>query len=156
HTTHSMTVRVQTSGISLMVPTLSVFTADHKLVGTAAAAGPLHGDVSVRLDNVKPGETYYFKVEGATADVFDVGSYRLKIDFGDPASALTINLLDAAYIAGAAQGRRPGRGQLSRDGHGPGSAEQQALRLRRQREDRQGRRHGLLPSGHARRDGRGA
>ncbi len=81
-TSSSATVTVQTSGVSLLTPRLSVYDANGALLGTASAVDPLHGDVSVALSNVSPGEILYFKVESARADVFGIGAYRLKIDSG--------------------------------------------------------------------------
>ena len=77
-----MTVRVQTSELSLLVPRLSVYDANHQLVATTAAVDALHGDVAVTLDNVVHGAVYYFKVEGAADDVFGIGGYRLQVDSG--------------------------------------------------------------------------
>lgn len=101
YATDTLTVRVQTSGVSLLVPRLSVYNEANELVGTAVASDPKNGDVQVQLSNVQPGATYYFKVEGASADVFGIGGYRLKIDLGDAASALQIQVLDSVYSGAA-------------------------------------------------------
>src|SRR5262249_6489385 len=110
YATGSLTVKVQTSGVSLLVPRLSVYNEANELVGTATATDPEHGDVLVQLDDAQPGATYYFKVEGASADVFGIGGYRLKIDLGDAASALQIEVLDSVYSGAAGR-------QVSQDTH---------------------------------------
>jgi Matrixin len=78
----TVTIKVQTSGLSLLTPRLSVYNASQQLVATSAAADPLSGDVSITLSNVKRGAVFYFKVEGARSDVFGIGGYRLKVNSG--------------------------------------------------------------------------
>src|SRR5205807_136177 len=82
HSDKDLTVTVQTAGISLLTPRLTVYDAAGNVVGTATSADPLDGGVCVHLKHTAPGETYYFKVEGSRSDVFGVGGYRLKIDSG--------------------------------------------------------------------------
>jgi hypothetical protein len=100
----TLTVHIQTSGISLLVPKLTVFNAQHQSVSTHAGQNVLNPDISVTLQNVTPGTTYYFKVDGATNDVFGIGSYRLKINDGSASAASQINYLDAFYSGAAARG----------------------------------------------------
>jgi hypothetical protein len=78
--TAGLTVRVKTSGISLLVPKLTVFDAAGNAVGSVTASGPLAGDLAVAVPNPVPGAVYYARVEGATGDVFGIGSYKLVID----------------------------------------------------------------------------
>jgi hypothetical protein len=74
----SMTVLLQTSGISLLLPRLTAYSPTQTVITSVAAADPLNGDLSVQLTNLVAGATYYIKVEAATSDVFGAGNYRLQ------------------------------------------------------------------------------
>jgi hypothetical protein len=74
-----ITVSVHTAGISLLVPRLTVYDSSQHVIASVTSSGPLNGDLSVRLDSVQLGATYYVKVEGSTGDVFGIGGYRLEI-----------------------------------------------------------------------------
>lgn len=73
----SLTIQVKTSGVSLLVPKMSVYNGAGQLVGTMAASNPLDGDVQLKLNNVSWGSTYYLRVEGNSADVFGIGGYQV-------------------------------------------------------------------------------
>jgi len=77
-----LTVRLQSGGVSLMAPKLTVYreleAGGFQLLGSASSATP--GDaVSVTLNQSVPGGHYFMKVEGAAADVFGVGRYALSV-----------------------------------------------------------------------------
>jgi hypothetical protein len=93
----TVTFQVQTTGVSLMTPKLTVYDASGQEVGTATSADPLGGGVSVQIANAVPGAEYFLKVEGGRADVFGVGRYRLKVHSGDTATTTQIAELDAHY-----------------------------------------------------------
>ncbi len=90
------TFTVQTGGLSLLTPRVTVYDAQGNPLGTAATTSPLDGGTSVQVNNLVPGATYYIQVQGARTDVFGVGSYRLKIDSG-AVSEQQIQSLDATY-----------------------------------------------------------
>jgi hypothetical protein len=68
-------IRVQTAGISLLAPTVTVTDASGRTLGSSSA-GPLMGGVSLHIDGITPGATYLIKVSG-TPDVFGVGAFSL-------------------------------------------------------------------------------
>jgi hypothetical protein len=72
------TIQLHASNISLLTGDLSVYDAAGHLVGSASAADPLHGDITLTL-NAQAGSTYYLRVGSATSSVFGVGSYQLNI-----------------------------------------------------------------------------
>jgi hypothetical protein len=92
----TVTVRVQTGGISLLTPKLTVLDQDGQVIGSSASTNPLGGGVTVQFSNAQPGQTYTIKVEGGRGDVFGIGGYRLKVDSGSCSQAL-ISTLDAVY-----------------------------------------------------------
>lgn len=76
----SMTIRLRTGGLSLASARITVYDSAQRVVGVSAATDPLKGGVAeVRIDKLLPLGTYYVKVEGATKDVFGIGSYRLEV-----------------------------------------------------------------------------
>jgi hypothetical protein len=72
-----MTVRLQTAGLSMLEPRLTLFNASGQVLGEASSADPSGAVLTVRLDQVQPNATYYARVRGAVADVFGVGRYSL-------------------------------------------------------------------------------
>jgi hypothetical protein len=75
----ALTVRVTTSGISLLVPSLTVYDGAGNVVATVAATSPLDGDLSVQIANPAVGQTYSIKVGNATQSVFGIGAYQLSV-----------------------------------------------------------------------------
>jgi hypothetical protein len=92
----SVTVRVQTAGVSLLTPKLTVYDANGNLVASAITTDPLAGGVSVQLSNVSSNSKFYFKVEGGQSGVFGIGAYRLKVDSGQISQVL-IAALDKVF-----------------------------------------------------------
>lgn len=75
----SATILLQTAGLSLLVPRLSVYDASGAMLRSVASSGPLGGDLRLTVEGLKPLATYYVKVEGASDDVFAIGAYQLAI-----------------------------------------------------------------------------
>jgi hypothetical protein len=74
-----LTIQVQTSGVSLLEPSLTVVDANGIVVGSASASDPLNGDLAVQLSNPVKGMNYYIDVGSATASVFGIGGFSLNI-----------------------------------------------------------------------------
>jgi hypothetical protein len=94
--TSSMTVEVQTVGISLLTPQLTVYNSMQQVISSASSTNPLNNDAVTYVNYLVPGQTYYFQVAGARSDVFGMGSYRLKI-FSGVLSPLVIANYDTIY-----------------------------------------------------------
>src|SRR5262249_10495864 len=73
------TVKLQASGLSLLQARLTVYDAARNVIGSVAAADPLHNDLTIHLNGTLLPATYYIKVESAVSGVFGVGSYRLDV-----------------------------------------------------------------------------
>lgn len=69
-------VRLKASGISLLTPSVTVYDAAGRVVGSAASTDPLNNDVTVRFSSLLGG-TFFIKVDGARNDAFGVGGYKL-------------------------------------------------------------------------------
>jgi hypothetical protein len=76
-----MTFRLQTAGISLLAPSLTVYDAGGNVLGQAQSTSDLGGVVSVHLDSVPTNTTYYVRVQAATTGLFAVGRYGLAVTF---------------------------------------------------------------------------
>jgi hypothetical protein len=80
-TLSSVVVRVKASGISLLTPSLTVYDAAGRVVGSASTTDPLNNDLTVRFTPGLLGGTYYAKVTGAAGSPFGVGGYKVAADF---------------------------------------------------------------------------
>jgi hypothetical protein len=88
-TTGTMVVKVQSSGLSLLAPKLTVYAADQVTVkGTASGLNQFGTTLTVTVTGVTAGQTYYLKVEGADASVMGTGAYALTLNFGNNPSPL--------------------------------------------------------------------
>jgi hypothetical protein len=93
-----VTFRLQTAGVSLMNPSLTVFDQAGRVLGPGAVTSTDLGGgvVKVTLAGVTPGQKYYARVDGATDDVFGVGSYALAVTLDDELKpAVTEERIDA-------------------------------------------------------------
>ncbi len=93
--TTNAAIRIQTTGMSLLVPRLTVYDAGGNVVRSVASAGPLGGDLHLGLSNLRRNANYYVKVERATRDVFGIGAYSLSVQTG----AATGKSADSARFA---------------------------------------------------------
>jgi hypothetical protein len=71
---------VKTSGISLLVPSVTVYDSHGHVLASEAAGSPLDGDLDVAVTGASPGNTYYVCVSNAVQNVFGIGSYQLSVD----------------------------------------------------------------------------
>jgi hypothetical protein len=80
----SLTVTVQSAGLSLFTPQATLYAANGTTVlATATSAGSLDGGtLTLTATNVTPGEQFYVKVSGADSTVFSTGEYALTLNFG--------------------------------------------------------------------------
>jgi hypothetical protein len=86
----TMTVTVQSSGLSLLTPRVSVYNASQVAIGSACVAPYRQGSspledgatLSVTVSGVTPGATYYVKVQGVDNTSFSTGAYALTLNLG--------------------------------------------------------------------------
>ncbi len=79
--TGPMTFRLQTAGLSVLAPKLTVYDAAGRVLGQALSTNAAGDAVTVTLPRTDPLATYFVRVEGATRDVFGVGRYALAVTF---------------------------------------------------------------------------
>jgi hypothetical protein len=82
-TTSTFTAQVQSTGLSLLAPTMTVYASDHTTVlGTACGSGQYGTTLSVTVQGVQAGETFYIKVAGSETTTLGSGKYALGLNFG--------------------------------------------------------------------------
>jgi matrixin len=103
----TLTVNVQSSGMSLLRPALTVYAADQVTVlGSASGAGSYNGaTLSVPVTGVTAGQQVYVAVSGADSSAFGTGAYTLGLSFAStaplPAVALPITqVLNGLILTG--------------------------------------------------------
>ena len=80
-TLSKVVVRLKASGISLLTSSVTVLDSLGRVVASAVSNDPLNNDLTLKFTPSLLGGTYYVKVDGAGNGVFDVGGYKLAVDF---------------------------------------------------------------------------
>src|SRR5207249_6789973 len=80
-TTGTMTVTVQSSGLSLLAPTLTIYDASQNQIGYASGAGQYGTTLSIDITAVSVGQQFYVKVGGADTTAFGTGKYAMTFAF---------------------------------------------------------------------------
>jgi matrixin len=80
----ALELSVQSSGLSLLRPAVTVYAADQLTVlGSASGAGSYNGStLTVSVATVNPSDTLYIKVAGADSTAFGTGEYALTLGTG--------------------------------------------------------------------------
>ena len=78
----TMTISVQSAGLSLLAPSLRVYDSNLQQIGIATGTGDLGSTLTLTL-NVTPDQTYYIRVAGANRTAFGTGAYALTVNLGD-------------------------------------------------------------------------
>jgi hypothetical protein len=76
-----ITFQFQSAGISLLTPKLTIVDSNGNVLGQAQASSDFGDTVTVHLNQSNSNQTYYIEVQGATQDVFGIGSYGLAVTF---------------------------------------------------------------------------
>jgi Matrixin/Bacterial Ig-like domain len=82
-TTNSPMITIQSSGLSLLSPKVTVYAADQSTVlGSANGQGQDGTTLTVNLSSIKAGQQLYIKVQGTDTTSFSTGAYALTANFG--------------------------------------------------------------------------
>jgi hypothetical protein len=83
-TNGTLTVNVQTAGLSLLRQSVTLYAANQTTVlASGSSAGALNGTtVSLKVTGVTAGQVFYLKVTGADTTAFGTGAYALTLNFG--------------------------------------------------------------------------
>ena len=82
-TNGTLTVNVQSAGLSLLMPTVTVYDALQQPLGSASGAGQYGSTLSVSVEGVAPLQLFTIKVAPAETSAFGTGRYALTLNFGD-------------------------------------------------------------------------
>ena len=77
---NTLTVRVQSAGLSMLAVKATLYSESGTVIGTAT--GSSSSTLTLSTSGIVDGEWYYVKVEGATGSDFDTGAYGLTLDIG--------------------------------------------------------------------------
>ena len=87
------TIRLQTAGVSLLEPRLTVYDASGQVVSEVASQ-TIGGDtLQLTLPQLDPDATYHVEASGATGDLFGIGEYVLAISY-DTRSTVGADAID--------------------------------------------------------------
>jgi hypothetical protein len=89
-----ITFQLQSAGISLLTTKLTIMDSKGNVLGQAQAASDLGDTVTVHLNQSSSNQTYYIEVQGATQDVFGIGSYGLAVTF-DATNTISTSALES-------------------------------------------------------------
>src|SRR5579883_1060989 len=76
-----VTVRLKASGLSLLTAQVTVYDAFGRVVATTASTDPMNNDLLLSFRTGLFGGNYTIKVQGASGNAFDIGSYKLAVDY---------------------------------------------------------------------------
>jgi hypothetical protein len=86
-TTGTLNLNVQSSGLSMLAPNVTVYASNEMTVlGSASGLGKYGTTLSVSVPNVYAGEQFYVKVQGADTTAFSTGNYAMTLNFGNSPS----------------------------------------------------------------------
>jgi hypothetical protein len=81
NTNGTMTVTVQSQGLSLLAPTLTVYNSCQAPIGSVCGAGQYGTTLTLNITGVSAGQQFYVKVAGADSTAFGTGNYALTFAF---------------------------------------------------------------------------
>jgi Matrixin len=81
-TTGTMVVRMQSTGLSLLSPSLAVFNSAGNTILAQQISNNLGDTVTVAIKNVSSGQVYDIRCQGSTTGNSGFGAYGLQLNFG--------------------------------------------------------------------------
>lgn len=86
-TSNSFTIKVQSKGLSLLAPALTIYAADQSTVlGSISGMDRTGNALALTVTNVTAGKRFYVKIAAADTSAFGTGAYALTLNFGTGAS----------------------------------------------------------------------
>src|SRR5262249_12002421 len=79
--TGTLSLTVQSTGLSLLAPRVKVYNASQAQLATATGSGSLGSTLTLKV-SVTAGQTYYVSVAGANTTPFGTGKYGMILNFG--------------------------------------------------------------------------
>jgi predicted Zn-dependent protease len=89
-TNGTLQITLQSKGLSLLAPSLTVYNGAQVQLASASNSGYVGSTLTVSIGGVSAGQQYFVKVAGANTTAFGTGAYGLSLDFGNnPSPAIT-------------------------------------------------------------------
>ncbi|MBI1916241.1 MAG: matrixin family metalloprotease [Planctomycetes bacterium] len=86
-TASTLQVVVQSQGLSLLMPTVTVYASDQStILGSASDTGYAGSTLTIPISNVTAGQQFYVKVTGNEASAFGTGKYAMTLNFSTGAN----------------------------------------------------------------------
>src|SRR5262249_17890433 len=86
-TAGTMTVRMQSTNLSLLAPSLAVFNSAGSTILGQQTSNNMGDTVTVTLPKVSAGQVYDIRCQGATTGVSGFGAYGLQVNFSSLSQA---------------------------------------------------------------------
>ncbi len=96
----TITVKAQSSGLSLLAPTLTVYNSSQQQIGSVSGAGQYGTTLSLSISGVSAGQQYYVEVAGADTSPFGTGAYAITLNLGT-GSGPTVPLPNTQLLNGS-------------------------------------------------------
>src|SRR5262249_60210485 len=94
-----LSVQLQSHGLSLLSPKLYVPNPAQTVLASASGAGQYGTTLSLTVNGITAGSTYYVEATGADTSAFSTGAYGLTLNFGTGPSP-TVPLPDTQLLNG--------------------------------------------------------
>lgn len=95
----TLSVSMQSSGLSLLAPKFTVYASNQTTVlGTASSTG-YGATLNLQISGLSAGQTYYIKAQGANTTAFGTGQYALVVNMGTGADP-TVTLPNTTLLNG--------------------------------------------------------
>jgi predicted Zn-dependent protease len=78
----SLSVVVQSSGLSLLAPKFWIYNSSQSQLAVVTGSGNFGSTLQKTVSGIVAGQTYYVKVDGAVSTSFGTGSYAISLNFG--------------------------------------------------------------------------
>ena len=112
-TTGTMVVRMQSTNLSLLAPTLAVYNAAGTTMLGQQISYNMGDTVTVTITNVSAGQVYDIRCQGSTTGDSGFGAYGLQVNFGSltqpPVTAPDTTMAEAADQGGGTMSEYDGR-----------------------------------------------
>jgi hypothetical protein len=99
------TIRLQTSGVSLLAPKVTVVDQAGRVMARVTSTSITGDTLQINLTGLSTSARYFVRVEGATNTVFGVGSYGLSVRL-DTKSSISDSVIDQ-FLSGPYQNLAP-------------------------------------------------
>ncbi len=98
--TTSVTIRLNTVGLSLLTAKVSVYDANGNLVAAASAGGSLAmQDIALTISDASPTSDYTVRIERGTNDVFGIGAYALAVGYNYTPGGFAVPTTTTTYTS---------------------------------------------------------